>query len=59
MDKSAMAIRSQFGTLVVAFSTFTPKAWAITTLAAAIGLLVIGLPTASDGIIIQILYDPT
>lgn len=41
-----MAVRSHVGTLVVAFSMFTPKAWIITTLAAAIGLVVIGLPTA-------------
>jgi hypothetical protein len=40
------AIRGYVQTLAAAFSMFTPKAWIITTLVAAIGLVVIGLPTA-------------
>ena len=44
--KEFMAIRSHVGRLGAAFSLFTPKAWAMTILTAAVGLVVIGLPTA-------------
>lgn len=46
MSRDMLTFRRYVGTLVHAFSMFTPKAWIITVLAAAIGLLVIGLPTA-------------
>lgn len=46
MNKYVSAIRSRLNTLVAAFGMFTPKAWIITTLAAATGLAVIGLTTA-------------
>lgn len=41
-----MAVRNHIKTLALAFSVFTPNAWAITTLAAVFGMVVIGLPTA-------------
>jgi len=41
-----LAIRSHLKTLALAFSMFTFKTWGITSLTAAIGLFVIGLPTA-------------
>jgi len=41
-----LTFRRHVQTLGLAFSMFTPKAWVIATLAAAIGLVVIGLPTA-------------
>ena len=40
------AIRKYVDTLTAGLSMYTPKAWAITTLAAVMGLVVIGLPTA-------------
>jgi hypothetical protein len=46
MSSHTVAIRSHLRTLEVAFSMFTPKAWVVTTLAAATGLAVIGLATA-------------
>jgi len=46
MNGDAIAVRKHVQTLALAFSMFTPKAWIITALAAAIGLVVIGLPTA-------------
>ena len=46
MNGDAIAVRKHVQTLAAAFSMFTPKAWIITALAAAIGLVVIGLPTA-------------
>lgn len=46
MNNNTVAIRSHVGTLGIAFSIFTPKAWAVTNLAAAIGLALIGLATA-------------
>ena len=46
MNGDAIAVRKHVQTLTLAFSMFTPKAWIITALAAAIGLVVIGLPTA-------------
>ncbi len=46
MSRYMLAFRRYVGTLALAFSMFTPKAWIITTLAAASGLLVIGFPTA-------------
>lgn len=39
-------IRHSVDTLTAGLSVYTPKAWAVTALAAAIGLVVIGLPTA-------------
>ena len=41
-----LAIRSHLKTLALAFSKFTFKAWGVTSVTAAIGLFVIGLPTA-------------
>ena len=46
MSRYMLAFRRHVGTLALALGTFTPKAWVIATLAAAIGLVVIGLPTA-------------
>jgi hypothetical protein len=46
MNRYMLAFRRHVGTLALALGTFTPKAWVIATLAAAIGLVVIGLPTA-------------
>ena len=46
MSRYMLTFRRHVGTLALAFSMFTPKAWVIATLAAAIGLVVIGLPTA-------------
>lgn len=46
MNKYASIIRSHLNTLAAGLSIYTPKAWVATTLAAAIGLAVIGLPTA-------------
>ena len=46
MNGDTIAVRKHVQTLALAFSMFTPKAWIITALAAAIGLVVIGLPTA-------------
>lgn len=46
MSVYVRAIRGYVRTLAVAFSMFSPKAWIITTLAAATGLAVIGLTTA-------------
>jgi len=46
MIKYASAIRNYLNTLTAGLSMYTGKAWAITILAAAIGLVVIGLPTA-------------
>jgi len=46
MNGDAIAVRKHVQTLALAFSMFTPKVWIITALAAAIGLVVIGLPTA-------------
>ena len=46
MNGDAIAVRKHVQTLALAFSMYTPKAWIITALAAAIGLVVIGLPTA-------------
>ncbi len=46
MNGDAIAVRKHVQTLGLAFTMFTPKAWIITALAAAIGLVVIGLPTA-------------
>ena len=46
MSRYMLTFRRHVGTLALALGTFTPKAWVIATLAAAIGLVVIGLPTA-------------
>jgi len=46
MSRYILAVRSHVRTLTFAFSMFTAKAWIITSLVAAIGLVVIGLPTA-------------
>jgi hypothetical protein len=46
MSGDTIAVRKHFQTLGLAFGMFTLKAWIITALAAAIGLVVIGLPTA-------------
>ena len=46
MNGDAIAVRKHVQTLTLALGKFTPKAWVIATLAAAIGLVVIGLPTA-------------
>lgn len=46
MGVYSWAIRKHVETLAAGLSMFTGKAWAVTTLAAVIGLVVIGLPTA-------------
>ena len=46
MSGDTKAVRKHVQTLALAFSMFTLKAWIITALAAAIGLVAIGLPTA-------------
>lgn len=46
MNGYTIAVRKHVQALGLAFNMFSPKAWIITTLAAAIGLLVVGLPTA-------------
>ncbi len=46
MGEYARAVGANLETLASALRTFTPKAWAVTTLTAAIGLFVIGLTTA-------------
>ena len=46
MSGDMKAVRKHVQTLALAFSMFTLKAWIITALAAAIGLVAIGLPTA-------------
>lgn len=46
MSTYTWAIRKHVETLAAGLSIYTPKAWVITTLAAAIGLVVIGLTTA-------------
>lgn len=46
MNGDTIAVRKHVQTLALALGTFTPKAWIITVLAAAIGLVIIGLPTA-------------
>lgn len=46
MSMHMHVVRGYVKTLVAGLNMYTPKAWAITILAAAIGLVVIGLPTA-------------
>jgi len=46
MSGYSLPISNHLKTLALAFSRFTFKAWGITSLTAAIGLFVIGLPTA-------------
>ena len=46
MSGDTKAVRKHVKTLGLAFGMFTLKAWIITALAAAIGLVAIGLPTA-------------
>lgn len=46
MNRNMLAFRRHVGILALALGMFTPKAWTITVLAAATGLVVIGLPTA-------------
>lgn len=46
MNGHTIAVRKHVQTLGLALGMFTPKAWIITALAAAIGLVFIGLPTA-------------
>jgi len=46
MNVYLWAFRKHVEMLAAGFSMYTPKAWAIASLAAAIGLVVIGLPTA-------------
>jgi len=46
MSNYPHAIRKHIEMLAAGLSMYTPKAWAITISAAAIGLVVIGLPTA-------------
>jgi hypothetical protein len=46
MSIYARAIRKHIETAAAGLNMYTPKAWAVTTLAVAIGLAVIGLTTA-------------
>jgi len=49
MNGDTIAVRKHAQTLALAFSMFTPKAWIITALAAAIGLVAIGQRAESLG----------